>query len=87
MLTLDEYLALFPDQFSLPEQEMMPLRIEHEKQEREKLEAQRLELVKTKEALVKENARKKEELRKMDDKIETSIEGFKSIEEGLAKDL
>ena len=72
---------------SLSEQEMMPLRIEHEKQEREKLEVQRLELVRAKEALMKENARKKEELRKIDEKIEAALEGFKSIEEGLAKDL
>ena len=66
---------------------MMPLRIEHEKQEREQLEAQRLVLVKAKEDLVRENARKKEELRKIDEKIEAAIESFKPIEDGLAKEL
>lgn len=65
----------------------MPLRIEHEKEEREKMEAQRLELVNAKEALAKENARKKEELRRMDEKIEGAVESFKVIEEGLTKDL
>jgi hypothetical protein len=65
----------------------MPLRIAHEKSERERMERERLELVKTKEGLVKENARKKEELRKMDEKLEACMEGMKGIEEALAKDL
>ena len=87
LLPKDEYLAIFPDQAELSEQEMMPLRIEYEKQEREKMEVQRLELVRVKEALGKENARRKEELRKIDEKIEAVVEGFRGVEEGLAKDL
>ena len=83
---LDEYLAMFPDQAELSEQELMPLRIEHEKQEREKMEQERLELVKAKEALVKENTRKKDELKKMDEKLEAVIDGFKPLEEALQKD-
>ena len=66
---------------------MMPLRIEHERQEREKLDVQRVELVKVKEGMAKENARRKEEIRKMDEKVETAVEGFSFIEEGFAKDL
>ena len=69
------------------EQELMPLRIEHEKQEREKMEQERLELVKAKDALVKENTRKKDELKKMDEKLEAMIDGFKPMEEALQKDL
>jgi outer membrane murein-binding lipoprotein Lpp len=84
---LDEYLAMFPDQAESSEQELMPLRIEHEKQEREKMEQERLELVKTKEALVKENTRKKDELKKMDEKLEGMIDGLKPLEEALQKDL
>lgn len=84
---LEEYLALFPDQADLPEQELMPLRIEHEKQEREKMERERLELVKIKDGLAKENSRKKDELKKVDEKLETMIDGFKSLEEALQKDL
>ena len=87
LLSLDEYVALFPDQASLSEQEMMPLRIEHEKQEREKMEEQRLELVKIKEGLLKENSRKKEELRKMDEKLELMVDSLKPLEEALTKDL
>jgi THO complex subunit 5 len=84
---LDEYLSLFPDQAELTEQELMPLRIEHEKQEREKMEQERLELVKVKEALLKENTRKKDELKKMDEKLEAMIDGLKPLEETLQKEL
>ncbi len=87
LLSLDEYLSLFPDQASLPEQEMMPLRIEHEKHEREKMEEQRLELVKIKEGLLKENSGKKEELRKIDEKLEIMVESINPLEEALAKGL
>jgi THO complex subunit 5 len=87
LLPLEDYLALFPDQATLPEQELMPLRIEHERQERERMEEQRLELVKIKEGLVKENAQKKEELRKMDEKLEALIDSLKPTEEALVKDV
>lgn len=87
LLHLEDYLALFPDQATLPEQELMPLRIEHERQEREHMEQQRLELVKIKEGLVKENAQKKEELRKMDEKLEALIDSLKSAEDALVKDV
>ncbi len=85
--SLDEYLAMFPDQAELSEQELMPLRIEHEKQEREKMEQERLELVKAKDALLKENTRKKDELKKMDEKLEAMIDGFQPLEEALQKEL
>ncbi|KAK5045291.1 hypothetical protein LTR84_009397 [Exophiala bonariae] len=85
--SLDEYLALFPEQAELPEQELMPLRIEHEKQERQKMEQERLELVKIKDALVKENTRKKDELKKMDEKLEAMIDGLDPLKEALQKDL
>ncbi|KAJ4682798.1 hypothetical protein HRR95_002986 [Exophiala dermatitidis] len=84
---LDEYLALFPEHADLPEQELMPKRIEYERQEREKMEQERLELVKIKDGLVRENTRKKDELKKIDEKLEAMIDGFKSVEEALQKDL
>ena len=83
----NDYLTLFPDQSKLSEQEMMPLRIEHEKTEREKMEQQRLELVRIKETLAKENARKKDELRKIDEKLEAMIDGFSPLEEALQRDI
>ncbi|KAG9783950.1 hypothetical protein KCU88_g2977, partial [Aureobasidium melanogenum] len=84
---LDEYLALFPEHADLPEQELMPKRIEYERKEREKMEQERLELVKIKDGLVRENTRKKDELKKIDEKLEAMIDGFKSVEEALQKDL
>ena len=65
----------------------MPLRIEHEKQEREKMEQERLALVKIKDGLVKENTRKKDELKKLDEKLEAMVDGLKPMEESLQKDL
>lgn len=65
----------------------MPKRIEFEKQERERMEQQRLELVKIKEGLAKENAQKKEELRKIDEKLEAMVDGLKPVGEMLAKDV
>lgn len=87
LLSEDEYLAAFPEQAGLTEQELMPLRIEHEKQEREKMEQERLALVKIKDGLVKENNRKKEELKKMDEKLEAMIDGLAPLEVALQKDL
>lgn len=51
------------------------------------MEQHRLELVKVKEGLLKENTQKKEELRKMDEKLEAMIDSLKPIEEALAKDI
>ncbi|RMZ87556.1 hypothetical protein DV736_g5215, partial [Chaetothyriales sp. CBS 134916] len=87
LLSLDKYLALFPDQVGLSEQELMPVRIEHERQEREKMEQQRLELVKIKDNLLKENGKQKEELRKMDEKLEAMIDTLGPLEEALTKDI
>jgi hypothetical protein len=87
LLPLDDYLSFFPNQAMLPEQELMPLRIEYERRERERMDQQRLELVKVKEGLGKENAQKKEVLRKMDEKLEAMIESLKPIEDALAKDV
>lgn len=87
LISHDEYVALFPDQAGVSEEELMPQRIEHEKQEREKMEEERLRLVKIKDELLKENTRRKDELRKMDEKLEGMIDGMKPLEEALAKDL
>lgn len=87
LLPLDLYLHDFPDQEILSEQDLMPLRIEHEKQERENLENERLELVKRKENLSKANLKKKEELKKMDEQLEKMVDGFKPISEALANEL
>lgn len=87
LISEDEYLNLFPDQQDLSEEELMPRRIDHEKQERETMEQERLDLEKVKQGLVKENARKKEELRQTDEKLEAMIDGLTPLQEGLRKDI
>ncbi len=87
LLPLETYLEAFPDQGSLTEKNLMPLRVEHEKQEREKLEQERQELLKMKENLVKLNLKKKEELKKMDEQLEKMIDGLNPISDALAKDI
>jgi THO complex subunit 5 len=87
LLSLESYLEAFPEQVNLAEQDLMPLRIEQEKQEREKMEQERQELLKTKESLVKINVKKKEELRKIDEQLEKMIDGLKPISDALTKEI
>ncbi|ERF71634.1 hypothetical protein EPUS_00623 [Endocarpon pusillum Z07020] len=87
LLPLEDYLEIFPDQVSLAEQDLMPLRIEHERQEREKLEQERQELLKSKENLIKVNLKKKDELKKMDEQLEKMIDGLKPVSDALTKDI
>jgi hypothetical protein len=87
LISHDEYVTMFPEQAGLPEDEIMPQRIQHEKGEREQMEEERSRLHKIKEELLKENTRKKEELRKMDEKLEGMVDGLRPIEEALAQGL
>lgn len=87
LLPLESYLEALPDQNSLAEQDLMPLRIQHEKEERENLEHERQQLLKMKEELVKVNLKKKEELKKMDEQLEKIIDGLTPISDALAKDI
>jgi uncharacterized protein (DUF3084 family) len=87
LLPLESYLESFPDQVNVAEQDLMPLRIEHEKLQREKMEHERQELLKMKESLIKVNMKKREELKRMDEQIEKMIDGLKPVSEALAKDI
>jgi THO complex subunit 5 len=81
----DEYKGRHPDDDGLPDEELMPKRIEYEKEERQRLEGERLELVKIKQKLVDENKKKRDELQKMDDKLEGMIKGLDPLREALLK--
>lgn len=83
LITLEEFLSLFPEHAELPETELMPLRIAHEEVERKKLEVERQELMKKKLELQKENGKRKEDLRKLDERLEKFLEGARGIEEVL----
>lgn len=87
LLPLESYLDSFPDQIGVAEQDVMPLRIEHERQEREKLEQKRQELLKMKENLLQVNLKKKDELKRIDEQLEKMIEGLKPISDALARDI
>lgn len=87
LVEVDEYLDQFPEEGDLSESELMERRIAFEKGERERLEEDRLELVRRKEALVQENARRKEVVKKMDERLEGWVEGLAKLEDELAKEL
>lgn len=87
LVEVEEYLAVYPEDEGLGEEELMPKRIEFEERERRRMEAERAELVRVKEALVKENARRKEEMRKVDEKLEGWVEGLAPIQAELAREL
>ena len=86
-MELDEYLEYFPEQEGLSEEELMPRRIEYEAEERRRIEGERKELVRVKERLVGENARRKEEMKKMDEKLEGWVDGLGALEDELKRDL
>lgn len=87
LVDVEEYIMQHPEDAGLDEEELMPRRIEFEGRERSRMEEERLELVKVKEALVKENARRKEEMRKIDERLEAWVEASAPIQSDLAKDL
>lgn len=60
---------------NLSEHELMVARIEHEHAERQTLEEQRQALLARKEALLRENTKKKEELGKFDGEVEKWLAG------------
>lgn len=69
------------------EEEFMKARIEAEYQERVQLDEQRKKLLTRKMELVKENAKRKEELGKLDKELEAFIEAAKPIQKTFEKDL
>lgn len=87
MISEEEYLERFPEDAELREAELMGKRIEWEAEERERMEAERKVLLEDKERIAEGNGRRKEEVKKMDEKLESWIEGIKPLETDLAKDL
>ena len=87
LIDTEEYLERFPEQQELSEEELMPSMIDFEAAERSRMEQERLDLIKVKEKLIAENMRRKEEMKKMDEKLETWIDGLGKLEEEMKKDL
>jgi len=87
LAAVEEYLALFPEQEGLGEEELMGRRIEWEAEERRRMERERRELVAVKERLVLENARRKEEMKRLDERLEGWVDGLGVLEQELKKEL
>lgn len=87
MISEEEYIDAFPEDADLGEAELMGKRIEWEAKERERMEGERKELLAIKERIAEGNGKRKEEVKKMDERLEGWIEGIKPLETELAKDL
>ena len=79
LISVEDYLALFPDHESLLEHDLMIARIAHEHAERQALEEKRQGLLKRKQGLIAENNRRKEDLANLDKDLERFIEAADPI--------
>ncbi|SMY26140.1 unnamed protein product [Zymoseptoria tritici ST99CH_1A5] len=88
MLAAEDFIEAHPEAAEMSEHDLTIARIEDEHRARQALEEQRLDLVKKKEALVKETNAKKEELGKLDMEVEKwvgGLDGVKGIFEAREK--
>ena len=70
----DEFLQISPDHAEDDEKSLMIARIDHEHAEREQLEQARQELLKTKQSLIADNKKRKDDLASLDKDLETFID-------------
>jgi THO complex subunit 5 len=88
MLPVESFVEAHPEAAGMSEHDLTIARIEDEHRARQALEEQRLELVKRKDALVKETNAKKDELGKLDTEVEKwvgGLDGVKGIFEAREK--
>lgn len=74
LISVEEFLAQYPDRQTDDETSLMFARIDHERSERETLEQQRQELLKRKQKLIADNKRRKEDLANLDNDLEKFID-------------
>lgn len=84
LISAEEYLEQFPEHKDLSEQELMTVRIEHERQVRVKSEEERQEKLKRKQKLIAEVKKGKDDLTKLDAMVEKFIEAAEPIKKVLA---
>lgn len=87
LVDLDEYLEHFPEHDELDESALMEARITQEQEERKRLDEERAELAARKEVLLTENARRKEVVKKMDEKLDTWVDNLAALEQELDTEL
>jgi THO complex subunit 5 len=86
LISIEDYLELFPDHASLSEHDLMIARIAHEHVKRQALEEKRQGLLKRKQGLIAENNRRKEDLANLDKDLERFIEAADPIIKTFEKD-
>lgn len=74
LIPVEEFLTLHPEHENTDPHELMIARINHEHAEREKLEQARQELLKSKQALIAENKKRKDDLANLDQDLERFID-------------
>ncbi|KAH7402055.1 hypothetical protein DE146DRAFT_677083 [Phaeosphaeria sp. MPI-PUGE-AT-0046c] len=84
LIPAEEYLEEFPEHKDLSEQELMTVRIEHERHVRVKSEEERQEKLKRKQKLIAEVKKGKDDLTKLDAMVEKFIEAAEPIKKVLA---
>jgi len=87
LIPRDQFIILFPDKTDLSEHDLTIARIRHEHQVRLELEEQRQALLKTKQALIVENSRRKEDLVNLDKELEKYIKAADPIVKTLQKEF
>ncbi|KAI4139402.1 MAG: hypothetical protein LQ341_004239, partial [Variospora aurantia] len=86
LIPLEEFLELQPEhKDSNDEKSLMFARINHELAERESLEQQRQGLLKTKQSLITDNKKRKDDLASLDKDLETFIDAAKPIQKLFEK--
>jgi THO complex subunit 5 len=84
LISVEEFLAEFPEHAHLSEHDLTTARIDHEHQVRLKLEERRQEKLKQKQKLIAEVKKSKDDLTKLDTMVEKFIEAAEPIKKVLA---
>ena len=78
LIPVDEFLQLSPEHARDDEKSLMAVRINHEHAEREALEQARQDLLRTKQSLIADNKKRKDDLASLDKDLETFIDVSKN---------
>lgn len=74
LIPVEDFVALFPEHVGDDEDTLMRARINHENEERKALEQTRQELLRTKQSLIAENKKRKDDLSNLDNDLEKLID-------------
>ncbi|KAI5849985.1 Fms-interacting protein-domain-containing protein [Tricharina praecox] len=86
LISEEEFLAAHPEHAEMDAHNLMIARIRNEKVVREDLEKQRKELLATKQQLINENKKRKDDLANLDEQLKRFIESSRPIQTTFQKD-